>query len=140
MIRVKTGPVIAIAFLVACFLVAAGCSGTSGTKTAAEKTNQSWAGYWMTEIRHGDNRTPMDLTQTGIVVTGSYGYADGTIVGTSQNGRLSGTWSEEGGRSTGPVEFVLSDNGLSFSGWWAYPDEDFDAIREGPALWWGSRT
>lgn len=99
--------VFSLVFFVLAFAIAAGCMGTAGTQSAAEKTNQSWTGSWMTKVRGGDNQTPMELKQTGVVVLGSYGYGDGTIVGTSRNGVLTGTWSEDNGQSAGPHRIHL---------------------------------
>ncbi len=136
----RTARVLSVFVMVLCLTFSAGCTGNSGTQQAAtEKTNQSWTGSWMTKVRGGDNQTPMELEQTGIVVLGSYGYRDGTIAGTSRNGRLTGTWSEDNGQSAGPIEFILSDNGLSFTGWYGYPGENFEDVKTLAIRWRGWR-
>lgn len=132
-----------IALLLFCITltITAGCSGMPGTSqsSTAEKTNQSWTGSWTTKIRGGDADTPLDLVEQGMTVMGAYGYSDGTINGVVQGNRLSGTWSEKNGQSTGQFEFVLSENGLSFTGWWAYPEDNFDDVRAGVPNWRGER-
>ncbi|OPY37948.1 MAG: hypothetical protein A4E35_01003 [Methanoregula sp. PtaU1.Bin051] len=135
----KTAKVSATVLLIVCMTVMAGCSGFAGDQQAGERTNQSWSGSWMTKVKGGDAETPMDLVQSGVMVFGTYGYGDGTISAVVQDNRLSGTWHEDGGRSAGRLEFVLSDNGLSFTGWYAYPEENFDDVRLGQPRWRGWR-
>ena len=125
------------------FLVlSAGCLQGAGSMTdgSTGASNQSWSGSWVTKIRDGEPDTPMDLLQQGVAVTGSFGYSDGTISGIATADRLTGTWSEKNGQATGPFTFVLADNGLSFTGWWAYSGDNFDDIRAGPPNWWGRRA
>lgn len=133
----------AIAILLFCMTLAvtAGCSKMPGTSasSSAEKTNQSWTGSWTTKIRGGDADTPVDLVQQGMTVVGAYGYGDGRINGVVKDNRLAGTWSEKNGQVSGQFEFVLADNGLAFSGWWAYPEDNFDDIRAGIPNWRGTR-
>jgi hypothetical protein len=132
-----------IAILLFCVIlpITAGCSGTPGASqsSSAEKTNQSWTGSWTTKIRGGDADTPLELVEQGMAVVGAYGYGDGTINGVVQDNRLSGTWSEKNGQLSGQFEFVLSENGLSFTGWWAYPEDNFDDVRAGVPNWRGER-
>ena len=62
----------------------------------------------------------MTLTQTGTDVAGKYEYNSGTIAGTVPGTTLTGGWTENNGDSKGPIEFVISADGKTFSGWWGY--------------------
>ncbi|HYE82507.1 MAG TPA: S-layer homology domain-containing protein [Clostridia bacterium] len=81
----------------------------------------SWTGEWKTSW--GD----MTLTQTGEKVTGTYTFDSGKIVGTVSGNVLTGTWSESPSYSpphdAGEVEFVISEDGKSFTGKWRYGSE-----------------
>lgn len=91
------------------------------TAMAADLGTYSWAGEW--DTNWGD----MVLTQTGSKVTGSYTYDNGRIDGTVSGNVLSGTWSEAPSyappHDAGEVEFVMSDDGKSFTGKWRYGSE-----------------
>jgi hypothetical protein len=82
----------------------------------------------------------MVLVQTGNMVTGTYEYDDGTITGAVQGNRLVGTWTEDRGGSTGPVEFEMAQDGKTFSGWWAYEGDNFDATKQEAPSWTGIRV
>jgi hypothetical protein len=56
----------------------------------------------------------MTLVQTGSSVAGIYDET-GKIAGTAQDTRLAGTWSE-GSESTGPFEFAMAADNMSFTG------------------------
>jgi small-conductance mechanosensitive channel len=64
----------------------------------------------------------MELTQVGRHVTGGYPTYGGRIEGDVENRELRGHWIE--GQRSGPIIFVLSDDGRSFAGrfddglWW----------------------
>jgi hypothetical protein len=94
----------------------------------------------MTTWQGGEHVVPMTLTQTGSAVTGTYEYSDGTIAGTVDGTTLTGTWTENGGDAKGPIMFVLSPDGKTFSGWWAHDYEDFATIRNEAPAWTGKRV
>jgi hypothetical protein len=132
---------IVILFVMACLLlVAAGCTGTSGTAPASGAAAPTFTGKWLTTWQAGEHDIPMTLTQTGSAVTGTYEYSEGTITGTVEGSTLTGTWTENGGDSKGPVVFVIAADGKTFSGWWAHDYEDFDAIRKESPTWTGKRA
>jgi hypothetical protein len=94
----------------------------------------------MTTWQGGGHDVPMTLAVSGSTVTGTYEFDDGTITGTVQGDRLIGTWTEDGGQSRGPVEFVMAGDGKSFSGWWAYEGDDFAATKKDVPSWTGQRA
>jgi len=146
---------------IACILViAAGCTGTSGTApvstTAAATTVPapaattaapavpiaSWAGTWDTLWGSGNTTTgiageSITMTQTGSSVTGT--YANGSISGTTAGNTLTGTWKENDGTG-GPVEFVLSSDGSSFSGKWAYTSDPAGSLATSKNSWNGVKS
>lgn len=81
----------------------------------------SWEGLWDT------NWGEMTLIQTGIKVSGTYTYDSGRIEGTISGNVLKGTWSESPSYSppndAGEVVFVMSEDGMSFTGEWRYGSE-----------------
>jgi hypothetical protein len=135
-ISMKTNHVLVLAIMACLLLVAAGCTTTPGAAPATP----SFTGKWLTTWLAGEQDIPMTLTQTGSAVTGTYEYSDGTITGTVQGTTLTGTWTESGGESKGPVVFVISADGKTFSGWWAHDYEDFAAIQKEPPTWTGKRV
>jgi hypothetical protein len=82
----------------------------------------------------------MVLAQDGNAVTGTYDYSDGTIRGTVAGNRLTGTWTEDKGQSSGPLEFEMAADGRTFGGWWAYEGDDFAAVMKGEPSWTGIRV
>lgn len=81
----------------------------------------SWEGEWET------NWGNMVLTQSGLVVTGTYTHDKGKISGTVSGNVLTGTWSESPSYAppgdAGDIEFTMSADGKSFSGKWRYGSE-----------------
>ena len=77
----------------------------------------SWTGEWDT------NWGRMNLTQTGNTVTGTYVHQQGTIFGTVLGNRLQGTWHQTGNNRSGYIDFIMSDDGMSFHGYWRWDDE-----------------
>jgi len=81
----------------------------------------SWEGLWHT------NWGKMTLIQTGTKVSGTYTYDSGRIEGTISGNVLKGTWSESPSYSppddAGEVEFVMSEDGMTFTGKWRYGSE-----------------
>jgi len=146
---------------IACILViAAGCTGTSGTApvsttaaattvpapaattAAPAETIASWAGTWNTSWGSGNSTIGMAgeqivMTQTGSSVTGTYG--NGSVFGTVEGTTLTGTWMENDGTG-GPVEFVLSSDGSSFSGKWAYASDPVGSVATSDKVWNGVRV
>jgi hypothetical protein len=104
------------------------------------KAGNSWTGTFMTTWQGGGHDIRMVLVQTGNSVTGTYEYSDGTITGTVQGNRLVGTWTEDRGGSTGPVEFEMAQDGKTFAGWWAYEGDDFSATKQEAPSWTGIRV
>ncbi|MBR0599867.1 S-layer homology domain-containing protein [Sinanaerobacter chloroacetimidivorans] len=106
-------------------LIVALCAGTGFpyglTAEAADLGTYSWAGEWET------NWGNMTITQTGSKVTGTYTYDEGRINGTVSGNVLTGTWSEAPSYAppgdAGEVEFVMSEDGKSFTGKWRYGSE-----------------
>lgn len=76
----------------------------------------------------------MRLRQSGRHVSGTYTYSDGVIDGYVTNGTLKLHWLERDTNGKGPGEFVLSEDGDSFSGIWAY-----DETVENTSSWTGKR-
>jgi hypothetical protein len=132
--------------LLCALMVAAGCTGIPKTSTAPAAAptgvaGSSWTGSWTTTWTGGVPDTKMVLVQSGTTVTGTYEYSEGRIIGIVQGDRLIGTWSEGSGSAgnSGPVEYVLSSDGKSFSGWWGYTSEDMTAIKKETPSWTGIR-
>lgn len=78
---------------------------------------RTFAGRW--------NATFGELTLEvrGNRVVGSYTTNDGTITGTLRGNRLDFVWFERANGTRGAGWFVLSDDGLSFTGQWGNDDE-----------------
>jgi len=94
----------------------------------------------MTTWTGGGHDNKMVLVQAKNVVVGTYEYNDGTITGTVQGNRLVGTWAENKGTSKGPVEFVMADDGKTFSGWWGYEGDDLTETKKADPSWTGIRV
>ena len=140
--------VIVLMVLACTVVLATGCTGIPGAKPAAtaaptEPTGApgpSFAGRWMTTWQGGGHDVLMTLAVTNNVVTGTYEYGGGTIMGVIQGERLIGTWSEDNGASKGPVEFVLSADGRTFKGWWTYEGSSLSEATKGEPDWTGIRV
>ncbi len=81
---------------------------------AGATASNTWAGVWNTDFG------PMTLNAGG---SGGYkGYSPGTISGTIKPNRvLQGTWNQPGDPpKKGTFKFVMSSDGRSFTGAWAY--------------------
>lgn len=89
--------------------------------SAEDLGKYSWTGVW--ETNWGD----MTLTQTGDKVSGTYTFDQGKITGTVSGSTLTGTWSEAPSyappHDAGEVEFIMSEDGKSFTGKWRYGSE-----------------
>jgi len=112
----------------------------NGVKSTAQKI--SWAGSWKTSWGSGNTTTGMAgeqivMTQTGSSVTGT--YANGSVLGTTEGNTLTGTWKENDGTG-GPVEFVLSSDGSSFTGKWAYTSDPAGSLATSGNTWNGIRV
>jgi hypothetical protein len=158
---IMKGLTVFILAAIACILVmAAGCTGTSGTApvsttaaattvpapaattAAPAETIASWTGTWDTVWGSGNTMTGMAgeqivLTQTGSSVTGT--YANGSVSGTVEGNTLTGTWKENDGTG-GPVEFVVSSDGSSFAGKWAYTADPAGSLATSDKTWNGVRV
>jgi hypothetical protein len=115
-------------------------SGSTSVTEPTGKAGNSWTGTFMTTWQGGGHDVRMVLVQTGSSVTGTYEYSDGTISGTVAGNRLIGTWTEDNGASTGPVEFQMAEDGKTFAGWWAYDKEDFSLTKKDTPSWTGIRV
>lgn len=82
----------------------------------------------------------MELVQTKNMVIGTYDYNGGTITGTVQGNRLSGTWAEDNGASKGPVVFDMAPDGKTFAGWWGYEGSDLTETVKNEPDWTGIRV
>jgi len=111
-------------FLVLTLIVTA-VMAVSGTEAQVESRGgehtvvyPSWDGIWST------NYGRMELAQDGTEVVGFYtsDEGDGRIFGTAKDYKFKGTWTlvREGFPTQGPIEFTISEDGLSFTGWWAF--------------------
>lgn len=143
-----------ICVLILCMLLlSAGCTGIPGIPGAASsgsgstpvtdptgKAGTSWTGTYMTTWLGGGHDVRMVLVQSGSTVTGTYEYGDGTITGSVQGNRLTGTWTEDKGESKGPVEFEMAADGKTFSGWWDYEGADFSVTKKDAPSWTGIRV
>lgn len=138
----KPHSVLVLVVLACTVILAAGCTGIPGASPAssAGTAGPSFVGKWMTTWQGGGHDVPMTLAQTGSAVSGTYEYSAGTIAGTVQGNTLTGVWTEDNGQSKGPIEFVISADGKSFSGWWAYEGDDFAAIKKEQPSWTGMRV
>ncbi len=86
-------------------------------------------GYW--EATYGQMR----LEQNGDKVTGHYATNSGLIQGVIVGNELRFTWSEQDNGTSGSGVFILSDDGMSFSGpWW----NNSDPTRQA-GVWTGKR-
>jgi hypothetical protein len=144
-------------------MLAAGCTNTSGTTPAAASspattvattpspltaaatvTGPTWSGTWDSTFDGDSSRHLTILVQTNETVTGTYAYHEGRISGTVQGTHLIGKWFEYGGiesdRDSGPIDWVLSSDGKSFEGTWAYGEDGPDAMIDSPGIWTGTRT
>lgn len=76
-----------------------------------------WGGIWDSSFGK------MVLSQNGKIVEGEYEHDEGRISGKIEGNRLSGTWYEGYGGTvdeSGDVEFIMSDDCMSFSGKWGH--------------------
>lgn len=77
-----------------------------------------WSGRWETSWG------PMELTQLGSTVTGTYAYdmpgakVTGHLNGTVTDHSLDFAWDEPQGAGSGHGRFVMSSDGASFKGTW----------------------
>ena len=110
----------------------------------------SWSGTWSTTWSTANHATlePTDdliLTQTGTTVTGTYPYVmgnlTGSLSGTVDGTKLSGTWIEtdESRTLTGTIEFILFANGDAFTGTWTTDQDYADGVTNTTYLWHGVR-
>ena len=138
----KTKHILILLFAACLLFVAAGCTSSSpaSVPAATSAPAPTFAGKWMTTWHGGGHDIPMTLTMSGSAVTGTYEYNTGTITGTETGDRLVGTWTENEGASKGPFEFVMSGDGKTFSGWWAYEGDDFAATKKEEPSWTGARA
>jgi len=137
---------------VAWFIVlAAGCTGTSGTAPASTVPSASaatsWSGAWDTR-----GSTPaayqtigvLTLSQTGSSVTGTFSnndHGNGILTGTVTGNMLSGTWSMDYGYETdsGSFKFVLSEDSNSFAGTWVAANDKANTLSTTSDFWDGTR-
>jgi hypothetical protein len=84
------------------------------TASCGRSAPPSFTGTWNTTYG------PMQLTQNGNQVTGSYVICNGaaTISGSVSGRTLDGTWTEPCDGGQGGIHFVLSNDGTSFTGLW----------------------
>ena len=79
---------------------------------------ETWAGTWATQWG------PMELTQTGSKVAGTYTHDSGHITGTASGTKFKGRWTElptrKGPNDAGAVEFTMGNDGKSITGRWTY--------------------
>ena len=134
----------------ACLMVlAAGCTNTSDTTPATPVADAtSWSGTWSTTWTSANHATlvPTEsvmLTQTGSTVTGTYlddmGNLTGSITGTVQGTKLTGTWTETDVSATGSFEFEQSADENAFTGTWTADHDYVDAVTNVTYLWNGVR-
>ncbi len=102
---------------------------SSVTVTVNPASVANFGGHWDT------NFGPMDLTQTGASVTGTYshyggGCTGGTINGTVSGSTLDGTW---GNCGSGSIHFVMAGGGVRWDGNWGGSNK-WCAARSGVAL------
>ncbi|MEW5420548.1 mechanosensitive ion channel family protein [Amorphus sp. 3PC139-8] len=95
------------------------------TLAPALAADPNWGGNW--DTRWPEGGALLTLKQTDDHVVGAYPLYSGTIEGTVDGRRLTGTWTEPD--ETGDFVFVLSEDGSSFMG------------RFGQDVWWtGARV
>jgi Ig-like domain-containing protein/Big-like domain-containing protein len=103
--------------------------GSNVTTSSVTVTVTTFSGHWDT------NFGPMDLTQTGSSITGTYshyggGCTGGTISGTVTGSTLDGTW---GNCGSGTIHFVMAGGGVRWDGNWGGSNK-WCAARSGVAL------
>ena len=147
--------------LLCLLMLAAGCTNSSGTAPAAVSppgataattpaapattgvTGPTWTGTWDSTFDGEGSRHVTILVQTNETVTGTYAYHEGRISGTVQGNHLIGKWFEYGGveadRDSGPIDWILSSDGKSFEGTWAYGEDGPTAMADTPGKWTGTR-
>ncbi|MFA6363717.1 hypothetical protein [Methanoregula sp.] len=159
---------------IACiFMIAAGCTSSSGTATTATPTATpvattaapadttaqpnapatpapSFAGNWNVTWTSGSDpivTTTMTMKQNGTTVTGTYTYVDngkitGSIKGTVEGNRLTGSWNDIYPNVTysGPLAFTLSADANSFTGKYASDSDAPGAINNTTDYWNGVRV
>ena len=152
----KAMTMIIIACLTGVFVMAAGCTGTSGsapaptpaaTATTAPVGSDPWSGTWNTGAS-----TPvayqtigvLTMSQTGSSVTGTFSNQDrgkGTITGSVTGNVLSGTWtmSYPGESDSGSFKFVMSDDNNSFTGTWVSATDKANTLSTTSDFWNGMR-
>lgn len=114
------------------------CSVAPPPAKAPMPAGATWGGKWDTTWG------PLDLTQSGTRVTGSYSYKSvhGTLTGSMDQNYLQFDWNEsEGGAGSGKGLFVMGADGRSFSGTWGQGASDSSGgswsgtrIGEAPAI------
>lgn len=114
------------------FIMTAHCGANAVTSQVTVTVNPAtivnYSGHW------DSNFGPLDLSQTGANVSGSFsnGSCTGTISGTVTAGTLDGTWGGTGCGS-GNVHFVMAGGGNRWDGSWAGTNK-WCASRAGLAL------
>lgn len=89
----------------------------------------NFGGTWKTTFGE------MTLKQVGTTVSGQYTNGQGTIQGIARGDRLEFRWFENASQKGGPGYFVLSPDGETMAGEWAY-DESPQSVSK----WDGSRV
>ncbi len=156
----KKTSVFTLVGLLCILMLAAGCTNTSSAPTSAAGatvatspaplpaatpvTGPTWTGTWDSTFDGDGSHHVMILVQTNETVTGTYAYHEGRIQGTVQGDHLVGKWFEYAGvesdRDSGPIDWILSSDGRSFEGTWAYGEDGPDAMVDSPGKWVGIRS
>lgn len=149
----KPMAMIITACIVGFLVIAAGCTGTSGTAPAPAATAvpgsaaTPWNGTWDTGAS-----TPaayqtigvLTMSQAGSSVTGTFTNHDqgkGTFTGSVSGNVLTGTWTTSYPlqSDSGSFRFVLSDDSTSFAGTWVSASDKTDTLSTTSEFWNGTR-
>jgi len=144
----RTLPVIILFCIVSVMLIAAGCTGSSGTTSATPVATpavlssevSSWSGTWNSTYNtdmYGTSIEVLTFTQTGSSVSGTYHEGKGTLVGDVMNGTLTGTWNDSdiNGTYSGFFVFEQAPDGKSFTGRWVNTADGADALKTTANVW-----
>lgn len=156
----KASSVIILAGMVCILLIAAGCTGTAPATTAATSAAPSaslpaetaapvsWTGSWNTSWLESNGNTtyaPVNFTQAGSDVTGTYHYAyagegvfTGSLNATLADNTITGTYRETD-NDTGLFAFAMAEDRKSFTGRWVHAPSNASALANSTLAWNGVR-
>jgi hypothetical protein len=90
----------------------------SGTRKVVLKGALNFSGTWSTTWGDSTKVTKLRMRQNGNLVRGEYDFENGVFQGIVDGNVLRGSYYQSGNKSSGELEYVMSEDGQSFQGKW----------------------